>query len=117
MLCMSMHPSEVFGLVWAGVWYTGVVWFAALPHYCTHVNLHPPPREHVAVARSAGFRLFCCMNPATDVGKKQLPPSIRTRFTEFFVDEVQSQADLWVLVHGYLKTSFPSPQLVDGIIK
>ncbi|KAJ7388083.1 AAA ATPase midasin [Desmophyllum pertusum] len=26
------------------------------------------------------FRLFACMNPATDVGKKDLPPGIRNRF-------------------------------------
>jgi midasin len=57
------------------------------------------------------------MNPATDVGKKQLALSIRSRFTEFFVDELRSQADFQVLVRSYLKTSFPSPQLVDGIIR
>ena len=71
----------------------------------------------MAVERSGQFRLFCCMNPATDVGKKQLAHNIRNRFTEFFVDELQTQSDLQVLVHSYLKSSFPSPQLVDGVIK
>jgi midasin len=37
------------------------------------------------VDRHPDFRLFACMNPATDVGKKDLPPHIRPRFTEFFV--------------------------------
>ena len=37
------------------------------------------------VDRHPDFRLFACMNPATDVGKKDLPPHIRSRFTEFFV--------------------------------
>ena len=37
------------------------------------------------VKRHPGFRLFACMNPATDVGKKDLPPSLRTRFTEIYV--------------------------------
>ncbi|EIW74720.1 P-loop containing nucleoside triphosphate hydrolase protein [Coniophora puteana RWD-64-598 SS2] len=37
------------------------------------------------VIRHPDFRLFACMNPATDVGKKDLPPNIRARFTEIDV--------------------------------
>ncbi|KAJ3856471.1 midasin nuclear AAA ATPase [Lentinula lateritia] len=37
------------------------------------------------VPRHPSFRLFACMNPATDVGKKDLPPNIRSRFTEIDV--------------------------------
>ncbi|KAF8139191.1 hypothetical protein K438DRAFT_1996249 [Mycena galopus ATCC 62051] len=37
------------------------------------------------VPRHPDFRLFACMNPATDVGKKDLPPNIRSRFTEIEV--------------------------------
>ncbi|KAJ7625290.1 midasin nuclear AAA ATPase [Mycena polygramma] len=37
------------------------------------------------VPRHPDFRLFSCMNPATDVGKKDLPPNIRSRFTEIDV--------------------------------
>ncbi|KAH7340561.1 hypothetical protein B0J17DRAFT_704975 [Rhizoctonia solani] len=37
------------------------------------------------IPRHPGFRLFACMNPATDAGKKDLPPNIRSRFTEFYV--------------------------------
>lgn len=43
-----------------------------------HGSLEPIPRH-------PDFRLFACMNPATDVGKKDLPPPIRTRFTEIDV--------------------------------
>ena len=32
------------------------------------------------VVRHEDFRLFACMNPATDVGKKDLPPGIRNRW-------------------------------------
>ena len=32
--------------------------------------------------RHEDFRLFACMNPATDVGKKDLPPGIRNRFVD-----------------------------------
>ncbi|KAG5419016.1 hypothetical protein I9W82_003735 [Candida metapsilosis] len=31
------------------------------------------------------FRLFGCMNPSTDVGKRDLPVSIRSKFTEIYV--------------------------------
>ncbi|CED83314.1 AAA ATPase containing von Willebrand factor type A (vWA) domain [Phaffia rhodozyma] len=37
------------------------------------------------VVRHPDFRLFACMNPATDVGKKDLPASLRSRFTEIYV--------------------------------
>lgn len=37
------------------------------------------------IARHPQFRLFACMNPATDVGKKDLPPNLRARFTELYV--------------------------------
>ena len=32
------------------------------------------------------FRIFGAMNPATDVGKRDLPMSLRSRFTEIFID-------------------------------
>jgi midasin len=32
------------------------------------------------VVRHPDFRLFACMNPATDVGKKDLPLGIRNRW-------------------------------------
>jgi midasin len=43
------------------------------------------------VPRHPDFRIFACMNPATDVGKKDLPPSIRMRFTE--IDAPPPDAD------------------------
>ena len=33
------------------------------------------------------FRIFGAMNPATDVGKRELPPGIRSKFTEIFIDQ------------------------------
>lgn len=39
------------------------------------------------------FRLFACMNPATDVGKKDLPPALRSRFTEIYVDTPDRDID------------------------
>lgn len=55
------------------------------------------------VKRHPDFRLFAAMNPATDVGKKMLPPGLRSRFTEFVVDEITSEHDLATLVGDYLR--------------
>lgn len=42
--------------------------------------------ETESVIRHANFRIFACMNPSTDVGKKDLPPALKNRFTEFYVE-------------------------------
>lgn len=54
-----------------------------------------------AVDRHPQFRLFACMNPPNDVGKKDLPPGLRNRFTEIFVDELEETDDLRILVSSY----------------
>jgi MoxR-like ATPase len=55
-----------------------------------------------ALHRHPDFRLFAAMNPATDVGKKDLPSSIRARFTEFYVDELVDPAELRAISARYL---------------
>eukprot|EP01114_Cavostelium_apophysatum_P009738 TRINITY_DN2299_c0_g1_i6.p1 TRINITY_DN2299_c0_g1~~TRINITY_DN2299_c0_g1_i6.p1 ORF type:complete len:3028 (+),score=822.70 TRINITY_DN2299_c0_g1_i6:117-9200(+) len=55
-----------------------------------------------AVPRHPNFRIFACMNPPNDVGKKDLPPGLRNRFTEFYVDELDEEEDLRTLVLAYL---------------
>jgi midasin len=55
------------------------------------------------VPRHPDFRLFACMNPATDVGKKDLPPNIRSRFTEIDVPPPDAdQETLLGIVTQYL---------------
>lgn len=44
------------------------------------------------------------MNPPTDVGKKDLPDALRSRFTEIFVDEMEGQGELLEVVSGVLGT-------------
>ncbi|XP_055690608.1 midasin [Lutzomyia longipalpis] len=61
--------------------------------------------DYVPVERHPAFRLFACMNPSTDIGKKDLPVGIRNRFTEFFVDELKDVSDLRCLVGDYLKNT------------
>ena len=40
--------------------------------------------DNEPVVRHDAFRLFACMNPATDVGKKDLPSGIRNRYVSVF---------------------------------
>ncbi|EAW14070.1 AAA family ATPase midasin [Aspergillus clavatus NRRL 1] len=49
------------------------------------------------------FRIFGAMNPATDAGKKDLPPGLRSRFTEVYVQSPDSDLDdLLALIQKYL---------------
>ncbi|CAI4046054.1 AAA family ATPase midasin SKDI_12G1560 [Saccharomyces kudriavzevii IFO 1802] len=54
------------------------------------------------------FRIFACMNPATDVGKRDLPMGIRSRFTEIYVHSPERDiADLLSIIDKYIgKYSF-----------
>lgn len=56
-----------------------------------------------AIKRHPNFRLFAAMNPATDAGKKDLPASIRSRFTEIYVDELKDPIELRTVAARYLK--------------
>lgn len=49
------------------------------------------------------FRIFGCMNPATDVGKKDLPQSIRSRFSEVYVHSPDEDiSDLLMIIDKYV---------------
>jgi midasin len=55
------------------------------------------------VVAHPNFRVFAAMNPATDVGKKDLPPGIRSRFTELYVESPDSdEKSLRDIVEKYL---------------
>ncbi|KAF2725998.1 P-loop containing nucleoside triphosphate hydrolase protein [Polychaeton citri CBS 116435] len=59
-----------------------------------------PERVHAA----QDFRVFAAMNPATDVGKKDLPPGIRSRFTELYVESPDRDTkSLQSIVKSYLR--------------
>lgn len=71
----------------------------------------------VPVTRHPDFRIFACMNPSTDIGKKDLATGIRNRFTEFFADELTSECDLHILVGDYLRNSGIQSTKVEAIVK
>eukprot|EP00796_Vickermania_ingenoplastis_P012973 gene12973-8827_t len=54
------------------------------------------------IMRHKNFHVFANMNPPTDVGKKDLPPSLRSRFTECFVSEPFNSSDINVIVKEYI---------------
>ncbi|KAG7275416.1 hypothetical protein CRUP_030901 [Coryphaenoides rupestris] len=68
------------------------------------------------LVRHPDFRLFACMNPATDVGKRNLPLGIRNRFTELYMEELENEGDLRILVTDYLKGLNPHRNITQGII-
>ena len=65
------------------------------------------------VPRHPHFRIFAAMNPPTDVGKKELPLSLRSRFTELYSEEITDPVDLRHVVDKVpvraLFTPFSSP--------
>eukprot|EP01080_Neovahlkampfia_damariscottae_P007220 gene7221-11536_t len=65
------------------------------------------------IKRHPNFRLFACMNPPTDIGKKNLPPSLRSRFTEFYVKELEDRDDLKIVVRRYLESVISNPPVED----
>jgi midasin len=54
------------------------------------------------VPRHPDFRLFACMNPSTDAGKKDLPLGVRTKFLELYIHDILSQSDLTDIVRDTL---------------
>lgn len=48
------------------------------------------------INRHPDFRLIACMNPGSDIGKKELPENIRVKFIEFYIKDLEERADLFV---------------------
>ncbi|KAF2634774.1 midasin [Massarina eburnea CBS 473.64] len=65
------------------------------------------------VVAHPNFRVFAAMNPATDVGKKDLPPGIRSRFTELYVESPDGdRKSLQNIVEKYLGGDSHDPAIV-----
>lgn len=56
-----------------------------------------------AIKAHPDFRIFGCMNPSTDVGKRDLPASIRSRFSEIYVHSPdRDKEDLLQIIDKYI---------------
>jgi midasin len=65
------------------------------------------------VVAHPNFRVFAAMNPATDVGKKDLPPGIRSRFTELYVESPDGdEKSLRNIVEKYLGGDGTDPVII-----
>ncbi|KAJ1343425.1 hypothetical protein BSLG_002014 [Batrachochytrium salamandrivorans] len=72
--------------------------------------------DTVPIRRHPNFRLFACMNPANDAGKRDLPPGLRSRFTEFWVESPDAcQADLLLIIRSYIFPHLPAGPAGDRI--
>ncbi|CAH9088613.1 unnamed protein product [Cuscuta europaea] len=69
------------------------------------------------VDRSTSFRIFACMNPATDAGKRDLSFSLRSRFSEYFVDDVVHDDDLTLFVNHFIKEDHSNKEIVSKIVQ
>ncbi|KAJ2895800.1 hypothetical protein MKZ38_006154 [Zalerion maritima] len=65
------------------------------------------------------FRIFGAMNPATDIGKRDLPIGIRSRFTELYVGSPDKDLkDLLEIIKTYLRrTSIRDDKAADDIAR
>ncbi|KOS17845.1 Midasin [Escovopsis weberi] len=65
------------------------------------------------------FRIFGAMNPATDIGKRDLPIGIRSRFTELYVKSPDKDLkDLLTIIRTYLgSNSRQHDQAADDIAR
>ncbi|SCU90222.1 LADA_0F02608g1_1 [Lachancea dasiensis] len=61
------------------------------------------------------FRIFACMNPATDVGKRDLPAGVRSRFTEIYVHSPDRDiTDLLSIIDKYIGAFSASDEWVGN---
>ncbi|CAD8092675.1 unnamed protein product [Paramecium sonneborni] len=59
------------------------------------------------------FRIFGCMNPGTDVGKKELPVNIKNKFSTIFCHELLDKQDIIDFIKGLIGHSFDVIKLAD----
>ncbi|GAA6044164.1 hypothetical protein JCM8097_003730 [Rhodosporidiobolus ruineniae] len=69
------------------------------------------------IPRHPEFRLFACMNPATDVGKRDLPAGLRAKFSEIWVPPPDEDRDaLRTIVEGYIgRVAVSDRKVVDDV--
>lgn len=70
-----------------------------------------------SIMRHPNFRLFACMNPSTDVNKKDLPDSVLSHFTEIYVDETDKNPEDLRMIVQLLAGPSISAFLCEGIVR
>ena len=81
-----------------------------------NVNIsHITGNNTEGIKRHPNFRIFAAMNPPTDVGKRELPANLRSRFTEIYTPEMLSSTDLEHVVSQYMSDIISTP--IADIVK
>ncbi|CAB4065095.1 MDN1 [Lepeophtheirus salmonis] len=75
-----------------------------------------PENPELSMNKHPDFRIFACMNPPTDIGKANLPPSLRNQFTEYFINEPDEENELIQIVSKYLKDLNVEVETVQNIV-
>ena len=73
-------------------------------------------RDYKSIPRHLYFRLFPCMNPATDTGLADQVPGLRNRFTEFYSGEMADHVDITMLATDYLENLSVQANLISSIV-
>jgi len=79
----------------------------------SHIYLHNSNENEQVLPIHPNFRVFACMNPSTDIGKRDLTIGTRVRFSEYFVEDVLGKQDLRLIVESYSKTCLASKQIAS----
>ena len=66
--------------------------------------------DYKSIPRHKDSRLH---DPAKDIGKTNLAPGLRNRFTELYCDEMGDQADITMLVTDYLENFSRDPVICE----
>ncbi|QQP48799.1 Midasin, partial [Caligus rogercresseyi] len=69
-----------------------------------------------SVRKHPEFRVFACMNPPTDVGKSNLPSSLRNQFTEYFIHEPENENELIQIVSKYISDLNVEVETIQSIV-
>ncbi|KAK1434225.1 hypothetical protein QVD17_11144 [Tagetes erecta] len=69
------------------------------------------------ISRHPSFRVFACMNPATDAGKRDLPLPVRSRFTEYFMDDDLEDEDLVLFINAFMGADRSVKDITTNVLK
>ncbi|XP_055346473.1 midasin-like isoform X2 [Paramacrobiotus metropolitanus] len=103
---------------------------ARLSHifYRQHADVLPPHRsrkhlemnvcsDDTPIPRHPDFRLLACMNPATDLGKRDLPAAVRSRFTEIYCGDLSDRGEVRQIVVAYLQPLALNVELLEKVVE
>lgn len=71
--------------------------------------------ETEEIKKHPNFRIFGCMNPGMQAGKKELPMALRRKFTELYVEDMEQREDIECVVNWYL-TGVANRYVIQSVV-